>query len=413
MTIKSGNGFIIATLSAFISTACSQIAGANDRSITFDSRYIQGSDQQQDIRGLMSFGKDTIVLRSIGVDWATDRWGHSNGSRAGVFIGAELLAGFVMDESFLKALHEQSHGSRMAAGGLKYEFDNGEDSFFPYYFSSFGKSGGWTQPIGNPYFQIDDKAAEYIANNGGADHVEVFTSAAGINAEMAYASYLQDQLYFNGAHLSQGLSIILGKASSLKYQVDDDDDGNDLKEIEKAYQNMGIDAETDDLKQANIVALLLSASTWQYFLGISDYVQNGKTELNQWAFHGFRIPEFTSYATTRGISMKMDTGYQFNDDLHLTLGVEHVYKGKSATEYTVGMRKELPVMSGLTLQGHAIMGYGTGYQLHSELSVTDSFSLYAGANYDELDSLNGERYIQSLKDGIKDWSVFGGVRWHY
>ena len=386
------------------------------RSFTFDSRYIQQSDQQQDIRGLMSFGKDMTDIRGFALDWGTDRWAHGadeKGERIGMF-ALEVLLGVGMDQSFLTALHEQSHGSRFAAMGLKYEFEGGKDSFFPFYIDHFGKDDTYTQVTGSNW--IPDKNNEINVRTGTGTGLtpygNLLASAAGVNAEVAYSAYLQDQIYFNGGHLSHGIGMILGKMSTERYGKGDEA-GNDINDIKNLYAARNIDIDEDDMDQANYIAVLLSSSTWRYLMGIYDYAQTGNTTLDSWEYYGFRLPDFSSYITSQGLSLKMDTAYRVHEDFVMTLGVEHVYKGDSATEYTVGARYDMPVMKGMFVKGYAIMGYGKGYGLESELNVTDSFSLFAGAHYDELDSLNGERYIVSLKDDDNDWSVFGGVRWYY
>ncbi len=409
-------GFLRKCCLSFALVTLSGVSVANssegENSLTFSSLYFQQSDQQQDIRGLMSFGKDMAGLRGTGLDWATDQWGGSELNRAGLFLFSELVFGTVMDQSFQTALHEQGHGSRFASVGLGYRFNTGDDEFFGYYFSNFGDFEGFTQTTGVTYFALDDRVQDFINSKGGNNYRNLIISAAGINAEMTYADYLQDQMYFEGIHLSQGLGLIMGKTSALNYQYDDNL-GNDLRSIEDQYQLLNIHVDVGDMDQANILAVLLSGSTWRYLAGAYDYTKTGDTRLESWEYFGFRVPDFSSYVTSRGLSMKMDTAYRLEEQLFLTLAVEHVYKGDSATEYTLGAYKEFPYMQGLTLQGHAIMGYGTGYGVESELRVTDTFSVFAGANYDELESLNGERYIVSLKDDLNEWSAFAGVRWFY
>jgi hypothetical protein len=47
------------------------------------------------------------------------------------------------------------------------------------------------------------------------------------------------------------------------------------------------------------------------------------------------LPDIYSYITTRGMSYKVVSGYEFNEDTRLFFGFESVFDKERATEYSI------------------------------------------------------------------------------
>ena len=408
-----------------------KIERKRNRTLSLDSRFFLFDDQQQDIRGLMPFGKELSNIRATVLDYSTKWFERDDGTtnRIAQFFLVEFLPGWFFEHAYSVSLHEQGHGSRSAMSGVKYEFEGGGKSFFRYFGYKIGKGNveeGYTEhenPLNVNYstynFITDTAIDQTLGDPVKISKYRLIVNAGGLNAQTAYAEYLQKQIYLNGGDISMGLGLMINKMAHITYTKPTDEErknprvSSDLLNIERNYDAVGINVTADDISTGGAIAALFSASTWSYFMSLRNFFNTGDTTMSSLEYRGFRIPDTTCYITSRGLSMKVDTGYRFSDVLIATLGVENVYKGKSATEYTLGVQYEMPVKHGLILSGYAITGYGKGYGFESELKLNKSLSLFAGGNYDEYKGLYGERNIVSLRTGDSCWSMFGGVRLYY
>ena len=409
-----------------------KIDNKRNRTLSLDSRYFLIDEQQQDVRGLMTFGKELSNLRATALDYSSKWFERKDGTtnRIAQFFLVEFLPGMFFEHAYSLSLHEQGHGSRVAISGRKYEFEGGGKSFFQYFsykigngnvgegYTEFGKAKSLTPD--NYNFLSENALRETLNDPERHAKYKLIVNAGGLNAEAAYAEYLQKQIYLkNGGDISMGLGLMINKMALVTYEKPTDEDrkklktGSDLLNIERNYADLGINIDVDDIRMGGALATLFSASTWNYFMSLGNFFSTGDTSMSSWEYRGFRIPDTTCYVTSRGLSMKVDTGYRFSDVLIATLGVENVYKGKSATEYTLGVQYEMPVKDGLILGGYAITGYGKGYGFEGELKINKSLSMFVGGNYDEYKGLYGERNIVSLRTGNSCWSMFGGVRLYY
>jgi hypothetical protein len=121
---------------------------------------------------------------------------------------------------------------------------------------------------------------------------------------------------------------------------------NDPMAVAKRYKELGVNAKQSDIASAGMVSLFLSGITYSILGGMYDAFRNDEDyQAKPLKFARFIIPGTFAYITSRGISYKLSGRYRFSgkenswqDDLSLLYGVEHVFKGKVATKFSLGLQ---------------------------------------------------------------------------
>lgn len=378
--------------------------------LSLDSRYFQKSDQQYDIRGFPQFGVEVTNLRHYLLREFTDRYASAEKDSRRIlgFIGIEIIAGTIMDQGFLLAHHELSHGARFAAQGWGYRLNTGETEFFSYYFHNFGQSGGYVESTSrnflphNPTKYYDSGSSQYTP------YADVIISAAGINAEMSYAGFIGDMVDRGEGNISHLQAYWLGKLSTVGYA---EDGTGDIQTIRDKLSALGAaNLSKAEMDRANYISLIGSYTTWRFLGGVANYFTIGETRISR-SPHAVRIPDLENFVTSKGLSYRLTSGYRFNDDFNSTLRVEQVVQGISVTEVTLGADYIFRNLSDLKLEGHFIMGMSPGWGGRISGKLASRLQAYLGVNLDQQNSLEGERNIVSLKDGISTVSSYGGLNY--
>jgi hypothetical protein len=371
-------------------------------SFTLDSRYFSYGDQQYDIRGLPQFGYEVTLLRGKLLETMTEKtfMGKTSFRRKVLFFTTELLGLYYMDLSFGTAYHELGHASRVAAIGYGYSFDGGAKSFFPYYFHKFGKNGGHTMS-GKKNFSVYQESRFVTSSNTFTPYTEILISTAGINSATAYSGYLAKKAQEDGAHVSHFMSYVFNKLTPSLYpeKTETGVRFGDIANILDAYRKQGVgNFNEKDIKDMNFVSFFASASTWNYFQAVSNYFSTGQMR-SHLKKRKVNLPNFESYYTSKGISMKALTSYELNESVSMPISVEHVFRGKHITEYSLGASYLLESKTPSRLTASVLMGLSPGGKFEYQIDPAIDSRLNFGVNIDNLNSLDGERNIVSLKNG--------------
>lgn len=384
-------------------------------SLTLDSRYFSNSYQEYDLRGLPQFGFEIASLKGIGLEASTQFLAPDESHwfrRSLLFFSLEFIAGNIVDYSFLKSLHETAHGARWASMGWGYKMNGKHFNFFSFYFNEFGINGAFAEPT-RMLYEPANMSKYYDSNSSSfTSYADFLVTAAGVNAEMSYASHVQDMVDAGKARISHFSGYWLGKLSTAGYPSDESGSG-DIDTITQRYGEMGLtELSRGDYDTANYISLFGSATTWKFFSSIGNYVLTGQTKI-QGRSSKLRMPDIDNFLTSRGLSYRVTSGYRFSEDFDLLIRIEHVTKGKRATEYNLSLQYQSHDAFSGTYTVTSIFGLAPGYGFKYNASLSERINLYAGLNYDSLKSLDGERNIHSLNDGNTATSVYAGTAWNF
>ncbi len=350
------------------------------------------------MRGIPRFGYEITALRGKGLELITKETllGDSVFERSLLFFGSEMIGGFFMDLSFITAYHELGHGSRIAAMGFSYNFDGNKKDFFSYYLSKLGSNGGVTYTR-KRNFKVDSRFATgtSITNLG-----QLIFAAGGLNAGMAYAGYLGQLAKKEGAHVSHFFSYTISKLDPAIYP--EKLNGvrfGDVANILNFYRRLNVgDYRSGDVKNMSYLAYALSSSTWEYLRAVGNYIgsgeMRGKSENRKVA-----LPDLENYITSKGLSMKILSSYTPDESISFPFAVEHVFRGKHVTEYSLGASYLIDQKRAGRLSASLLAGLSPGGKIDYQLSPDQESVLNFGMNVDHQNSLDGERNIISLRHG--------------
>ena len=182
----------------------------------------------------------------------------------------------------------------------------------------------------------------------------------------------------------------------------------DVANILDNYRDMKIgDFTEQDIKNGNLISFFASASTWQYLKAASNYISCGEVRTFS-DKQTFNWPNFESFFTTHGLSMRTSSAYNHNEQWSFPFGVEHVFRGEHVTEYSVGTKYRFEQIP-LKLSANLFAGLSPGTNIELEYSYWEKTLIHTGISVDNLNSLNGERHIVSLKDGEIASSLYIGL----
>jgi hypothetical protein len=200
--------------------------------------------------------------------------------------------------------------------------------FFGYAGSQFFRvdGGGATQSFGN-YTQVNassGRASENIINGGG------------VNNTMLVADTFNEQHFLKGSGHVFGngptnLSIATYPSSG---------SGDDIKQTAANYRSSGVDTQITrrDLQNINLLSLF-SGSNVTIVRSAYEFAVNGNYNTKPWTLNGFLVPNQYNYISSRGITRKWVSGYEWNETTKLIGSYEYVVRGDSFTEPGLGIYK--------------------------------------------------------------------------
>jgi hypothetical protein len=298
--------------------------------------------------------------------------------------------------------HEWGHLSRFRALGVPSKMYvgrepqpiyNGTNNFFYYWIKYEVKQGGG-------HVRPNDSYPYHLAaNSSSGSAVDAIVSGAGVNNESLLAERLDENLFINRQlsvfQFVQAIDLRLPiRWYNLSY--------GDIHSTAFSYLNDGVvgsftgkNPNSDDveslvsrLKSNNCISLL-SGSNIAGIIGIYKYVTTGNSKYEPLTLKGFRIPDLTNYITSRGLTTKFSSGYEYSDDLKFLFGYERVTVGLSRNEYELGVYKKLQDWEGLAKTSFSNDAINIGLTLNRYFG--DHFKIGLQANMWDSRSLLGER----------------------
>ncbi|GHT37187.1 hypothetical protein AGMMS49593_03670 [Endomicrobiia bacterium] len=113
--------------------------------------------------------------------------------------------------------------------------------------------------------------------------------------------------------------------------------------------------------------------------------------------YGFRIPDVFPYITTKGMSYKVVSGYEIDEDLRLIFGFVRVFKVEPATEYSLGVEQTAIINHALPISYRGVVTFGQGLDLEASCSIPIRKYLSIGTSLEiySYKSLQGQRHATS------------------
>jgi hypothetical protein len=390
------------SFSAFSGTAMGK------RRFSIDSQFFTLSEKSS-IPSNRAIGDFTVDFID-GTGWIFDKTAeltHANKSawsRLPYLLLMESVLFMYVTEPLGLAYHEMGHASRIRALGGRphYSYKNSPEkysNFFSFALAGMGEEiqDATVEPKAGSVFTLSN--ANYQIYSGMGELKNPFYLMGGVNNEMLLAEKLENKMAQRSGHVMEVANYVMAKMSTFFY-IDSSPTVGDIVAIKSFYALGNNIVSDDDLKLASQLSLLFSSSTYAYLYGIYNFVANNESRVEHFSYKGFRLPDLSFYLMKRGLSYKLRSGYEFeNKKTNLVFEVEHVYKGKKATEISLGIDQSMNFKNkNLKAKLISRIGPGVSTTLETDLEITKNLWLGLGVNQFNLYSLWGERHISSLEN---------------
>ncbi|GHT54291.1 hypothetical protein AGMMS50233_02050 [Endomicrobiia bacterium] len=289
--------------------------------------------------------------------------------------------------------HEVGHGLRSESFGMDYMFSLDCNDKSP-----FKKDENFFKFFVRNMFNNDRACVRYRSyrihklDNDSYCNCEIIVSAGGMNNEIYLAERISDDIYTRNkeTRLLPYILYLENRFSPIKYDRTAKELGDDPFDIRKAFkEKRRLDFKKGVIEDAGVRSLFLSGTTYSPL-----YSFFTKKPLK---LYGFRIPDVFPYITTKGMSYKVVSGYEINEDLRLIFGFERVFKVEPATEYSLGLEQTATINHALPISYRGVVTFGQGLDLEASCSIPISkyLSIGAGLEIYSCKSLQGQRRATS------------------
>jgi hypothetical protein len=363
---------------------------------SISSAYFEGNytDSQ-----LATFGLELLRAEDRLEKWAQGKF-PNNAIRGKLLC---RIASLFINAAFWVAFHETGHGLRYKAcsqGNYMLLTDlnhNGpfekDENFFKYFVKKL------FAPLARGACSPDYGALKLTPKE-----VLIFF-AGGMNNETYFAERISDMFHDRKTmEFNESFAYFFYKISPALYAIgtkNETDPSNDPVSVTKCYKQLGINAKQSDIASTGIISLFLSGTTYSILRGMYYAFKNDEDyQAKPLEFARFIVPDTFAYITSQGISYKLSGRYRFSgeenswqDGLSLLYGVERVFKGKAATEFSLGLQKKIRSLRDLSLA--VVTTFGRGFCVETKLSLflTSQLKLNVGYEHYSAKSLLGERHI--------------------
>ena len=341
-------------------------------------------------------------LALYGYDKYADRL---NGTflRLGYLAGSGLLtASTGMDVTY----HEWGHASRMVALGSSASLSSCYDRSCPAPRDFFGYAGS----------QVFNFKGGYARNEGGVFRANASSGKAtynimlggGVNNETQVADKSDEHHFLSGSGIVFGHG--LDNLAIVKYGIKGQ--SGDIGMMAEEYRFKGVDKKIteDDLRNTNMLSLI-SGSTYTFVRSVYDFSVSGKVETKPWTIGGFLVPNQYNYISSRGITRKWVSGYEWDETTKILGSYEYVVRGDSFAEPGVGVYKNFGGWDALVKVSGKTMDWANLETAFSK-RLDKNWKLTATAYVWDSRSLLGERNSLKLIDN-KTRQATVGVAYEY
>ena len=342
----------------------------------------------------------------------------------GVFISVYLQQ-FVGDVVY----HEFGHQVWFKSLGLKSQYENGETSFFKYfiYHLSQLKSKGNVSAVMNErtgkcirVFSSNRRTQPYLNKSSNCLNAlgGLLMSSSGLNYQMNLASELGKKVHSGQGHVYEWLTHLVNRYSTGSYYLlvnsnhgesSNTNNANDVENIVSHFKILKKSVSHRDLKRASLLSLLLSSTTWAYFISIHHFLNTGDTKVPIPILHGFWLPDVETYFGSSGLSYRISTGYQLDKERHFPLYFEFIGKGSSASELSFGYFGKLFKKWKIEFLLNVSNTMDGSLEILKQLRT----GLHLGVGVERLSVENffGERYIGSLQKRNFETNSWINLKW--
>ncbi len=410
----------------FIVDVSSQIL-TQDHFLSLDTRYFYPGYSN---RAVGQLGTELLQLSSLPAD-ALVRKDSINSMEGNFLFYSKREARFmvngllkfvtsaIISPGFTFAYHEYGHGTRAAAVGFRPFYGHGSirspddylfaisgavklnDSFLPYYLASLFNTAGYTvtKPddfLFNPRFDLLDAGWD------------LDLAASGINNEMLFSEYIEDDISYRGGHLGHLIPYISGKLSAQNYSISN---GifNDLGNILRIYKDQGKDISEEDVKRGSWIAALGSTMSYQLMWQMINMFRGKDSNFSPWHIGAFDLPNTSFYINQEGLSLKIKSTY-YNKKWRFPFFIEHIIQGGGQTE--VGLKAQrrfdkFELALGTIVSKSVELDAEVIYKPHKKFFFSAGYTLY------NLNNLNGRRLIPDLQNANSFNALFLRVSYVY
>lgn len=246
----------------------------------------------------------------------------------------------------------------------------------------------------------DPGVQKYVANERDLD---ILMSAAGPNSQVSYAGALDDALVRRKGHVTDGLFYMANKLS-VGFTPEDDNADGDYTSVLCGYKQKNYAISRKNMKVNSFLSFFLSSSSHAYIYSLINFVHTGQTQATPFEPFGVRMPDVEAYILTKGLSMKVKSGYRVSETLHFPVAIEFLTHGEKGAEYTLGCEKEITSLNHLTLGCNPIFGQALNWESFIRAPLGDRAFIEGRAAYYSLKGFMGQRLIPSLKNGSSSYS---------
>lgn len=429
------------------SAACAEEVSIEGEGMPIEESYEEALEGIPPVEPRAKLRKDTFTLSSaylegyytnqqlatVGVEllrfWVRleDFWGESSLLvKAGIWFGL-----YWMCSTFETAFHETGHGLGMKAFGYDYMLEhstNGKpfqknENFFKFFVNEFVNtkraacraSGKWMDDIAMKIYRH-----EVGINSLSKDDYEALVrksfvfKAGGINNNTYFSERLSNEIFEReDVTISEGVFYFNNQLYGALYAATAKKRGDDPYDMDLCWKTLGLSTKKKDMERAGYIATLTSGTTYRFLYAVwRAFAAPGK-QVAPFQVYGVRVPDVFSYATSQGMSYKAVSSYKMDEQRQLLFGVEHVWYGKPATEFNLGLRHSLGKRwCNLSYKGVVTFGKGLCAEGSVSLPVLDSISFNVGGGTYSSKSLLGKRHSTNL---TKDHSlnIFCSISYGY
>jgi hypothetical protein len=245
------------------------------------------------------------------------------------------------------------------------------------------------------------------ANSRSGRATDVIVTGAGVNNSTLTADRQAEKHFLRGKDNVFSLFFSSGNQAISGYGL-----GGDMSNVAESYRSTGVDASitASDLRNTNQISFF-SGSVANLFMGIYDYGKTGNTQVKPWTVGGFLVPNQFNYLSSRGITRKWVSGYEWDESTKILGSYEYVVRGDSFAEPGLGVYKNfggwdaLVKVSGKTLEW-------ANLETAFSKRLDKNWKLTATAYVWDSRSLLGERNSLKLSDN-KTSQASIGVAYEY
>ena len=301
--------------------------------------------------------------------------------------------------------HEWGHASRAAAMGSRAQLYNcigSTDCKAPRDFFGYAASQVFNSRCG-----VTQRLDDLTANSSSGRATDVIFTGAGVNNSTLTADIQAEKYFVRGSDNVFSLLFSSGNQAISGYGL-----GGDMGNVAESYRTTGVDASitASDLRNINQISFL-SGSVANLFMGIYDYGKTGNTQVKPWTVGGFLVPNQFNYLSSRGITRKWVSGYEWDETTKILGSYEYVVRGDSFAEPGLGIYKNFGGWDALVKVSGKTMDWANLETAFSK-RLDKNWKLTATAYVWDSRSLLGERNSLKLIDN-KTRQASIGVAYEY